>query len=211
MQGAKKAFGALLIEMEKIMKDAAKTDPEYGKLKTLYQQVGSNKALVDFKLNDIDDCLAACEKVLNLEPNHEKCLYRRGLCFMTKAEQSAPAGNFQTTLNLYKASRSDLETVLRIDKSNKEVESKLTAVVRAIIKLEAEHGIEQPKVSKKTSEKPIRVEPEKPQTVQKTVKMPAGLSKDKFEAIVNNAVSQTTSKATRSNKQNFYFCSLQAI
>ena len=191
MRGAKKSFEALLSDLEKVVSQTSNTHQEFGKLKTLFVQVGSNLALANFKLNEVDDCASVCEKVLSLEPNHEKCLYRRGLCLSTKAEQYNASGDYQSALSYYKKSRSDLETVLKIDKSTKEVESKLTAVVRAIIKIETENGWEAPK---STQKKVVKVQIEEAKPVQKTVKLPVGIPKDKFDNIISSAVSQTTSK-----------------
>lgn len=186
---------------------APQTDFEYyAKLKTLYVQVTSNKALADFKLNNIDDCLTSCEKVLKVDPIHEKCTYRRALCFLAKGDTAASSNDFKAQLEFYTKAKSDLETGLKMDKNNKEVETRLTNAVRVIVQLQARFKDDPSNTKEKTKadtkkrlvvaeeDSSVSAEQQKVNEVKK-IRLPVGLSKEKLDAITNSAVSQITGRS----------------
>ena len=60
----------------------------------------SNMALCHWKLNEFAACIRDCDKALELNPNHEKCLYRRGQSQMSMCSYEEAIEDFQAVLKL---------------------------------------------------------------------------------------------------------------
>ena len=138
-----------------------------------------------------------------MDPTHAKCMYRRALCQLLKGDKAAEAKNFTAQLEYYGKGKSDLEMLHRLEPSNKEVENKLSAVVRVIIQLQQklkDDPASQSAVKASKGEPKKRslvVEEENPQpTETKKVRLPVGLSKEKLENVTHAAVAQITSNYT---------------
>jgi len=57
-------------------------------------------ALCHLKLNEYAECIRACDKVLELDPKNEKCLFRRGQSYMSMSSDEEAIKDFQEVVKL---------------------------------------------------------------------------------------------------------------
>lgn len=195
LQDARDQFQTLVTKIEKSIKENEK-DKEYTeKLHALCLQVLSNRALSSYNLKDIDESLSDCNKAIKIDPQHQKCLYRRALCNIAKAEKAEKStdetneDSLNTHVGLLEAGRQDLETVHKLDNKNAEVKNKLSDVVRIIVQHKLKLRDIKDKKTASTEQQTGGAKQDIPQN-----KNSQGLSKEKLKNITSNVVSSVTSK-----------------
>ena len=60
----------------------------------------SNVGLCHLKLNEHTECIHACDKALEIDPNNEKCLFRRGQCHQLMSNYEEAIQDFQQVIKL---------------------------------------------------------------------------------------------------------------
>lgn len=173
-------------------------------LEKLYISVSSNAAMCCFHLEDITGSLENCDKVLRIDPNHQKSLYRKALCKQKIGDQVDEEKGLEEVerkkkqLIYYEEARKILEDVLHADNKNKDVKDKLSDLVKVIVQIRLKHKLIEPKPQPKENKPPVQEE--KKETSDETPKRAAnknptpGLSKQYFENITNNAAKTITGK-----------------
>ncbi|MFN9910538.1 MAG: hypothetical protein ACK56F_31240 [bacterium] len=93
----------------------------------LYIQLFTNRALCALSSSEPLLVLNDCSTVLHLEPENLKALYRRGLAH---SELAAQQHTQESQLEMYLASRNDLEKVYVHDSTQQNIKQKLDEVIR---------------------------------------------------------------------------------
>lgn len=114
---------------------------EKKKAEELKSSAQSNVALCHLKLNEHVECIRACEKALEIDPNNEKVLFRRGQSQLALSNQDEALKDFQEVLKLNPsngAAKQSIQTCRDQIKAYQQKEKQLYANIFAKMAKESE-------------------------------------------------------------------------
>lgn len=147
-QEAKDLYSKLIADVE-VWFNQSLSPKDHETLKALYLAVLSNASLAAYNLDQIDDCLRFSNKALGIDPGHQKCMYRKALCYMSLGDKLKPKGDIELLkkqINYYEEAKKGLQSVMRLVPDDRKIEEQLSNLVRLIVKLRRDNKLEEPKV-----------------------------------------------------------------
>ena len=113
----------------------------------LYQNILTNQALCELNLKKYPAVVVSTGKVLEIEPNNSKGLYRRGQAFKKLADEKLESNledgsessqnieSLKVANELLEKSKTDLEKLTKLEQNNKDVKDLLSEVIRSIVRI----------------------------------------------------------------------------
>jgi len=179
------------------------SEADKASLTTLYLAVLSNGALAAYNLNDLDTSLKFSEKALRIDPNHQKCLYRKALCNLAYGDNMKPkpgdTASVKQQLEYYEEAKKGLQAVMKLVPNDKKIEEQLSNLIRLIVKIRKENNLEEQKPTttkmKVVAEEDSKEEDTTPKANNfKPKKIAPGVSREFLEKVTNNAMNAATSR-----------------
>jgi len=209
-EAAQKEFLKITNEIEQYLNDKKLSKGDQEGLNKLYLAILSNRALALFNVNKFEEAIQDCDKALNLDSKHVKCLFRRG-CSNTRLAENVKADypNLQEIdaekkqIDYYERARKDIEFLYKIEK-NPEIYNKTQELIKVLVTLKLKHkklGEGDKTAETKKEKKPEKEEnkqaakadsPEKKKETTKAPILPSGMTKEMLDKVTTNVVKNVT-------------------
>ena len=206
----------IIQEIESHLKIQNLKEDDKEELNKLYIQLLSNRALSLFNLDRYEESIKDCDKALVTDQNHQKCLFRRGICYTKLAENVIKRYPDLKEIDMemkqieyYDKARKDMEYLYRLDTKNKEIYDKTQELIKVLVSLKLKHkrqGQEsgnksenrtteskhERKPESKSEKKETKEEAKTDKKKEKPPLLPSGITKDLLDKVTNNAVKNVT-------------------